>query len=200
MNEENTPVEDLPPSWIVELRQHLAEPAPGRLTSSDAREAAVLVPLFVDAGALWVLLTRRAEELSHHPGQVAFPGGVRETGESAWETALREAREELGLQEAAVLRLGHLDEVESPAGFRIVPCVGAIPAEFEPQPDEVEVVEAFQIPVTAFADPRLVEERQMTFDGQERDIRFYHIGGRQIWGLTARIVHNLMARLGLDGG
>jgi 8-oxo-dGTP pyrophosphatase MutT (NUDIX family) len=184
-------------SWITAVRARLSGAAPRQLPASDSRPAAVLVPLYVDAGELWTILTRRTEDLPHHKGQIAFPGGGLEPGEEPWDAALREAREEVGLDPAKVLRLGQLDETETPTGFRITPCVGAVPYPVETEPDPGEIEEIFAVPITAFADPRAVEDRLVTIDGEERWLRFYHLGSRQVWGLTARIVQNLLERLGL---
>ena len=96
-----------PSSWILQVRQRLASPPPARLAPGEARQASVLVPLYVDAGQLWTVLTRRTEDLPHHRGQIAFPGGGREIGEDAWDAALRESHEEIGLDPKKVLRLGY---------------------------------------------------------------------------------------------
>ena len=184
-------------SWILSLRDRLASPPPLRLAPSDLRQAAVLVPLYVEAGELWTVLTKRTDTLPSHRGQIAFPGGGRETGEDAWGAALREASEEVGIEPAKVLRLGVLDETESPA-FRVIPCVGAIPHPYEPKPNAAEIAEVFSLPLTAFANPRLVEERAVLLDGRQRNLRIYHVGNRQIWGLTARVLQNLLVRLGIE--
>jgi 8-oxo-dGTP pyrophosphatase MutT (NUDIX family) len=185
-------------SWILEIRQRLGSPVPRRLTPSDARAAAVLVPLFVDAGQLWTILTRRADSLPHHRGQVAFPGGASEIGEDAWQAALRETEEEVGIDQRKVLRIGELDELKSPFGFSIVPCVGAVPKDVETNLNPEEIAEIFPIPLLAFADVKVVEERPVRIDDVERTIRIYHVGRRQVWGLTARIIQNLLHRLGID--
>jgi 8-oxo-dGTP pyrophosphatase MutT (NUDIX family) len=186
-------------SWIHEVRERLATPPPLRLPPSDSRQAAVLVPLYADAGELWTLLTRRSDALPHHRGQVAFPGGGRELGEDLWAAALRESEEEIALAPATVLRLGQLDEVGSPAGFRIVPCVGAIPHGFEARPSPDEIDEVFAVPMSALASPQLAEDREVVINGKRRTIRIYHVGRHLIWGLTARILQNLLARLGIAG-
>lgn len=215
-------------SWIAEARAVLATPPPRRLSGQAAgelRPAAVLVPLFVEGGELWTVLTKRADTLVSHPGQVAFPGGSREAGEDPWTAALRETSEELGLAPQSVLRLGELDEVDVPSGFRIVPCVGAVPREswstgaagavgstgafgmtgatgaLEVRANAAEVAEVFRLPLSAFTNPRLVEDREVVYDGVRREVRIYHVGSRQIWGVTARILQILLARLGmqLDG-
>jgi 8-oxo-dGTP pyrophosphatase MutT (NUDIX family) len=185
-------------AWIEEVSARLESPAPTRLAPSKVREAAVLVPLFVEAGQLWTVLTKRAEHLPSHKSQIAFPGGAREIGEDPWTTALRETEEELGIAPDKVLRLGQLDEAWTPSGYHIVPCVGAVPYPLELTPNEGEIAEAFNVPLIEFANPRMIEDRQVVINGRERSLRIYHIGGRQVWGLTARILHNLMARLGFD--
>ncbi|MEM8932068.1 MAG: CoA pyrophosphatase [Acidobacteriota bacterium] len=185
-------------SWIVELRARLDQPPAVRLPPSDVRKAAVLVPLYVDAGQLWTLLTKRTEHLPTHKGQVAFPGGSLEEGEDSWAGALREAHEEIGIEPERVLRLGELDEAETPAGFRVRPCVGVVPFPVETTIDEGEIDEVFAVPLQALANPDLVEDRAVKIDGEERVLRIYHVGRHQIWGLTSRILQNLLVRLGIE--
>jgi 8-oxo-dGTP pyrophosphatase MutT (NUDIX family) len=187
-----------PRSWIMDIRERLASPPPRRLAASDLRPASVLVPLYVDAGELWTILTRRTDTLPTHRSQIAFPGGGRELKEDPWGAAVREAHEEIGLEPKTVLQLGELDEGETPAGFRVIPCVGAIPRTFQAKPDAGEIAEVFSLPLSAFSNPQLVEERAVKIDGVERMLRIYHVGNRQIWGLTARILQNLLVRLGLE--
>jgi 8-oxo-dGTP pyrophosphatase MutT (NUDIX family) len=186
-------------SWIAEVRERLRTPAPSRIEGGEEREAAVLVPLYVDAGELWVLLTRRSDDLRHHRSQVAFPGGKLEGREDAWEAALREAREEVGLEPQAVLRLGELDHVETPTGYRIVPCAGAVPWPTSLRPDEHEIAEVFSVPLTAIANPNLMEQRTIVIDDFERDVTLLHVGRHRIWGVTASILMNLLKRLGYVG-
>jgi 8-oxo-dGTP pyrophosphatase MutT (NUDIX family) len=185
-------------SWILDLRHRFDQPPPTRLGPVEARAAAVLVPLYVDAGELWVLLTRRAETLPHHRGQIAFPGGSLEPGENAWQAALRESEEEIGLDPKKVLPLGELDEAQTPSGFRIVPCVAAIPFPVQTRLNPEEIDEVFPVPVRALANPQMIEDRAVLIDDVERVLRIYHVGRRQIWGLTALILRNLLHRLGLE--
>lgn len=186
------------PSWILELRAKLENPMPVRLAMGDAKAAAVLVPLFVDAGQLWVLLTKRADSLSHHRGQIAFPGGVIEPGEDPWTAALRESHEEIGLEPKKVLRLGRLNEAQTPSGYHITPCVGVVPFPVETRlnPDEIE--EVFPVPISALANPTMVEDRRINLDGVKKVMRVYHVGRRQIWGFTAKVLENLLLRLGIE--
>ena len=187
-------------SWIMDIRRRLSALPATRLAGSDARAASVLVPLYVDAGQLWTVLTRRTDHLPSHKGQVAFPGGAHELGETPWDAALRETEEELGLPRAKVLKVGELDELETSTGFRVVPCVGAVPFPLDLDANEDEIAEVFAVPLLAFADVKVVEEREVTVNGKTHSIRFYHVGRRRVWGVTARIVQNLLARLGLDAG
>jgi 8-oxo-dGTP pyrophosphatase MutT (NUDIX family) len=184
-------------TWIHEVRKRLEAPPPRRLPPDDVRPAAVLVPLFIEQGRLLTLLTRRSDDLPHHRGQIAFPGGGLELGEDAWAAALRESYEELALDPGRILKLGQLDEVVSPVGFRIVPCVGAVPVPLEIAANESEIEEVFSVPLLALAEPGASEERDVELDGHRRSLRIYRYGDRQIWGLTARIVQNLLERLGL---
>lgn len=200
-------------TWILEVRQRLETPSPCRLTAPesapglpgppgppipDARRAAVLVPLYVESGQLWTLLTKRSESLPHHRGQVAFPGGGLETGEDFWRAALRETEEEIGLEGKRVLRLGELDEVATPSGFRIVPCVGAIPYPFEARPNPGEIDDVFAAPLAELANPKVTEEREVRINGQRRTLRIYHVGRFLVWGVTARILQNLLERVGIS--
>lgn len=187
-------------SWIVALRERLVSPPPRRLSASDLRPASVLVPLYVDAGELWTVLTKRTDTLPSHRSQIAFAGGGRELKEDPWDAALREAHEEIGLDPKLVLRLGELDESETPTGFRVIPCVGAIPFPHKLSPNADEIADVFNFPLSAFTNPQMVEERTVLLNGVARDLRIYHVGGRQIWGLTARILQNLLVRLGLESG
>ncbi len=185
-------------SWIIEIRGRLNSPPSQRLPPTDARQAAVLVPLYVDAGELWTILTQRTENLPHHKGQIAFPGGSLDPGEESWAAAVRETEEEIGIDRNRILQLGTLDEAQTPSGFRIVPCVGAVPFPVETRPNEGEIEDIFAVPLSAVANPTAVEDRVVLFDGQERELRIYHIGRRQVWGLTARILQNLLQRLGME--
>ncbi len=184
-------------SWILDLRRRLSSPPPRRLPPSEERQAAVLVPLYVDAKELWVVLTKRAESLGNHGGQFAFPGGALDLGEDHWQAAARETEEELGIERSKPLPLGELDEESTPSGFRIVPCVAAVPYPLETTVNESEIAEVFSAPVLAFANPRLVEDRTVEINGVPRLLRIYHVGSRQVWGLTARILQNLLERLGV---
>ncbi|MDH3404649.1 MAG: CoA pyrophosphatase [Acidobacteriota bacterium] len=187
-------------TWVHEIRARLASPPPVRLPAErPGRPSAVLVPMFVNAGELWLILTKRAETLNNHSGQIAFPGGAKDPGEDSWQAALRESHEEIGMPPDRVLELGRLDEIYAEVSdYRIVPCVGAVPFPFEPEPNENEIEDVFSVPVLAFAEVKVIEDRVIEWRGRERQIRIYHVGGHAVWGLTARIIQNLLVRLGIE--
>ena len=164
-------------------------------TVAAARPAAVLAPIVPRPQGLMVLLTLRASHLRSHSGQVAFPGGKIDAGETPAETALREAREEIGLAPSLVEPLGWLDPYFTSTGFRVAPLVALIDPAFAPTPNPDEVAEAFETPFAFLmnaANHRL-EERQ--WRGRTRKFYAMPYGERYIWGATAGILRNLYERL-----
>lgn len=188
--------------WFEEVSRRLAAKPVRRLAVPDAVPAAVLVPLYVAGGELWVLLTRRADHLLHHPGQVAFPGGTKDDGDDdEVATALREAREELGIPEEQVMVLGHLNDLLTVTNFVVSPVVGAIPYPLDLKPDPREVAAVVPLPFTVAANPVLVEEQEFVWKGEKLRSPVLHYGGHRIWGATARILQDLVARLtGAEAG
>jgi len=185
------------PSWLDDVQGLLARTPIGRFAAeTPGVRAAVLVPLFVDGGKLWVLLERRSGSVQHHPGQVAFPGGVRH-GEDVDEvaTALRETHEELGIEPGQVMILGHLSDVVTTSGYVVSPVVGAIPWPVSLRLAVAEVEDVIRIPVAALAHPQLAEERELALAGRTVASPVYHYGQTQVWGATARIIAELVERL-----
>jgi 8-oxo-dGTP pyrophosphatase MutT (NUDIX family) len=160
-----------------------------------ATEAAVLVPLYVRDDELHAVFTKRREDLRRHPGEISFPGGRRDhPDEELSLTALREAEEEIGLSPAAVELLGTLMPVPTFAtGYIIYPHVGVIePGPWTPSPNEVELV--LELPLHALVagyGMRPITRRGFTFETDT-----YVVGDHLIWGATARILGELLARLG----
>lgn len=182
--------------WFEEVARKLEAQPVRRLQVPQATAAAVLVPLYVAGGELWVLLTRRADHLFHHPGQYAFPGGAKdEEDPDEVATALREAREELGIPEEQVMILGYLDDLFTVTGFVISPVVGAIPYPHELKPDPREVAAVVPVPFSVIANPLLVEEQEFTWQGKTFRSPVLHYGPHRIWGATARILKDLLSRL-----
>ena len=170
----------------------------------EPKSAAVLVPLFRDSGDWHALFIRRAANArDRHSGQVAFPGGrVDAADRDEIEAALREAREEIGLQERRVRVLGSLRPYRTVSNFLVTPVVGEIawPATIAPDPREVERV--FSIPLRWLADPanRQVRPRQLPGFGVEIPVYYFErFDDELLWGVTAKIVVALLEVLGIGG-
>ena len=169
---------------------------------SDARfadlertaEAAVLIAV-TEQDKPTVLLTQRPRTMRDHPGQVAFPGGKLDQGESAVEAALREAREELGIEEHHVQIIGTTDRYQTGTGFDITPVLATVPPDLPIRPDPREVESWFEAPLDLLMDPGSWSENEVFWKGAMR--RYYEMDheGYRIWGVTAAICINLSRRL-----
>ena len=158
--------------------------------------AAVLVGLVEREGGLTVILTRRSDNLRSHTGQVALPGGRRDPGEAAWQTALREAEEEVGLDPAYVDLVGLMTPYRTGTNYLITPVVGFVRPGFTLTANPDEVADIFETPFGFLMDPANYEEREMqSADGVTR--RFYAATheDRYIWGVTAYLLRSLYERL-----
>jgi len=175
---------------------------------SDDRLAAVLVPLIQRQTSLghtslgqtsWeIVLTKRAAHLSHHAGQISFPGGAVDHGDAGLvDTALREAHEEIGLMPSMVKIMGGLLPVRSPAGFIVQPIVGIIDSaayvDLKPAPAEVDQI--FTVPLAHIgqADNFTLVPRQT--NGRDSSYWVITHPDHYIWGLSARVLHDLRERL-----
>jgi 8-oxo-dGTP pyrophosphatase MutT (NUDIX family) len=155
--------------------------------------AAVLVPLVERAPGLTVLLTRRAIELKSHAGQIAFPGGRLESGESPRAAALREAREEIGLDPRFVSIVGYLPDHVLLSGFRVTPVVGFVRSGFELQLASREVQDSFEVPLAFVFDPANHKTRLRRFADGAAEVEVCDIpfGTHNIWGATAGMLITL---------
>jgi 8-oxo-dGTP pyrophosphatase MutT (NUDIX family) len=168
---------------------------------SSLRCAAVLMPLVWWNDEWELIFTRRTDTVEHHKGQVAFPGGGCEVGESTPDaTALREAWEEIGLRPDDVRLLGRLNDVITITRYRITPVVGVIPWPYQVRLEQAEVARVFSIPVRWLADRRNWDERPVKLDGSLREFTLvsYHLyDGELLWGISAKITQNFLSVLGL---
>ncbi|HEX2580993.1 MAG TPA: CoA pyrophosphatase [Dongiaceae bacterium] len=155
-------------------------------------EAAVLVPLLDHSEGVRVLLTRRTDNLSDHPGQISFPGGRRDSGDvDAAGTALREAQEEIGLDPRHVEIIAELDPYRTRTGFLVYPIVGFVNPLAALYPNPLEVAEIFDVPLAHILDPNARVEDSHLFEGQLRYYYAYLWQTYYIWGATAGMLANL---------
>ncbi len=201
------------------IRGAIAARPPRTLEIPGFRPAAVLVPLLDRPGGPTLLFTRRTETVPHHKGEISFPGGGRELGEDSTAAALREAQEEVGLAPEAVDVLGALDDLPSIARYVVTPIAAAVrspPAGFSAA--AFEVLEPFELPLARLLDPAVrraslwdparlpaeaaaaVVASRVAFEdvdprtGHWRVWSFHADERRVVWGLTARILADLVDR------
>lgn len=162
------------------------------------RPAAVLVA-FTDRPAPGILLLHRPSNMRSHPGQIAFPGGGIDAGETPVEAALREAWEELGVHPPDVRVIGASDMFRTHSGFEITPVLGIVPPDIAIVPNPVEVAQWFEAPAAFVFDPANHVRQTIEWEGGTR--YYYEIAweGHRIWGITAAILVNLSRRLRWHG-
>lgn len=159
------------------------------------RTAAVLVPV-LDLDQPEVVFTRRAEHLAQHAGQVSFPGGAAEQhDDSAVATALREAREEIGLDPSAVIPVGFLDRFDTISDYRVLPVVGLVEPPARWVIDHSEVAEVFTVPLDVLLDRSNYRKYVAEHAGQRYVYHHLDWQGHSIWGLTAAMMLNLLRRM-----
>jgi 8-oxo-dGTP pyrophosphatase MutT (NUDIX family) len=154
--------------------------------------AAVLIPMVAYADELRVLLTKRTSHLHDHPGQISFPGGRTDPEDLSPEhTALREAEEEVGLPSHQVEVLGCLPQYLTITGYQVTPVVALVEPGCQYRPDEFEVAEIFEVPLSFLMNPHHHEHRM--WQSPEGERRFYSMPyeNKFIWGATAGMLRNL---------
>ena len=152
--------------------------------------AAVLFLIIKRKNGLKVVLTKRSDELKHHPGQVAFPGGkLKLSQESPWLCALREAQEEIGLNPKIVQNIGEIKTHRTITGYEVKPFVGQILVEnVSFLRDEKEVAEIFEVPLEFILAKENMTLHLREIDGKKRGYYAIPYGPHYIWGATARII------------
>ncbi|MDB5666794.1 CoA pyrophosphatase [Cypionkella sp.] len=187
---------------ISRLKDALARPA-GESSDFDLnpvllpgnrilRPAAVLIAVWLRPEGARLILTKRSSHLKHHPGQIAFPGGKVDAGDSGPEAAaLRETWEEIGLPPARVEVLGRLPTHETVTNYLITPILGLVREEFAPVREIGEVDEVFTVPLAHVLDPSRFVIEGRVWKGQPRRYFAVPYGPYYIWGATARILRNL---------
>lgn len=173
----------------------LNPPEPEAAALAQLRPAAILAPIIARPAGLSVLLTQRAAAMRSHSGQVAFPGGKIDSGETALEGALREAEEEIGLAASFIEPLGWLDPYITGAGFRIAPLVALVDPGFALKINAMEVEAVFETPLAFLMDPNNHQRHAKEWRGATRHFYAMPYENRYIWGATAGILRNLYERL-----
>ena len=179
------------------IRKHVPADQPASAGVNDewlstARASAVLVPLMHTADGVSVVLTRRADHLKNHKGEVSFPGGRVEESESLVEAALREAEEEIGLSPTMVEVIGQLDpHATFVSNSLIVPIVAIVDSSANFVANESEVSRILTIPLTDLAHQASYKNEWWTTPRGELNIHFFYLDDETIWGATGRILRQL---------
>jgi 8-oxo-dGTP pyrophosphatase MutT (NUDIX family) len=175
---------------------HDADPVMRKIAQvRPIRPAAVLVPI-IDHAEPTVLLTQRAQHLPDHAGQVSFPGGKIEKADAdPSDSALREAREEIGLDREHVELLGYLDLYMTTLGYRIVPVIARVKPGFNLRLNAAEVDASFEVPLAFLMDQANVQRHSREWQGMTRHYYAITFGEHYIWGVTAGILRNLYDRI-----
>lgn len=170
---------------------------PGRIPS-DTRPGAALVLFHPRDGVPCVVLTLRAKHLPSHRGQVSFPGGAIETGESASVAALREAHEEIAADPALVRIAGELTSLHIPAsGYVLHPVIGFALATLQLEAAAGEVDRILEVPLDHVTDRERwrIETRELR--GQPCEVPYFDLAGEKVWGATAIVLCELVWLLGV---
>lgn len=165
---------------------------PGTRAKPPLRPAAVLVPLVMRGDDMTVLLTQRTANLAAHAGQISFPGGrIEDSDPDEVAAALRETREEVGIDPCHIQVVGRLDTYETRTGFRVTPVVGVLSPGFEIVPDPGEVADVFEVPLSFILDRANRRRHSLMRNGRLRHWYAFPYEHRYIWGATAGMLVNL---------
>ncbi len=177
---------------VAQLRRRLSGRQPSLINRSYI-EASVLVAIKMDADQPSLILTRRASHLNIHPGEAAFPGGKKDLeDESLLHTALREANEEIGLSAAEFDYFGALDQCVTSTGIKVSPFVGLVSASAQLTPNLQELDCIYTVPIDFFLNANNLQSIEKLYKGGMRTVAHFNYQQHSIWGVTARIIIDLM--------
>ena len=189
-----------------QLKERLKKPLPGNKahlttriktksevtfpnTEETAIPAAVLILLFPFEDDIQFFLTKRTEDVEHHKGQISLPGGIRENNESLHETALRETKEEIGIDPNTIMNLGSLTPFFIPVtGYIVHPFIGWCKEKPLTQVHDVEVNQLFSVSITELMDEKILQTEQWNIRGYDAIVPYYNFGKCKVWGATAAIL------------
>jgi 8-oxo-dGTP pyrophosphatase MutT (NUDIX family) len=188
----------MPSATLARIKEHISRAAPPSDPPPDLLPAGVLAPLFLMAEELHLLFTQRTFTVRDHQGQISFPGGVQDRDDpDLLATALREAEEEIGLDPETVEVLGPLHPVATVTGYWIKPFVGLIPHPYDFRPNPLEVRQLLMFPLQEFFPPDRWSTGNYHYQGTQIRVCCWRKDGTVIWGATARMLLDLLSRLGL---
>lgn len=190
----------LDPRWLQQTLEKNKGPLMGEVTMGEMPmvPAAVLIAIVMRENNMGVLLTQRSNQLKHHAGQIAFPGGKIELSDkNAEAAAMRETIEETGIQADYIVPIGRLNDYITVTGYRVTPIVATVSPVFSLSPSFDEVESVFEIPLS-FCLNRYHYQRRIISQplGKMRMTHFLPYEGGVIWGATATILYHLGITLG----
>lgn len=166
------------------------------IVRTGLRRAAVLVPVIDRGDEAGVLLTKRADALRSHSGQIAFPGGrIDPEDVSAEAAALRETHEEVGLGTGDIEVVGRMPDYFSGSGYQVTPVLGIVRPDYLVTVNADEVDDVFEVPLRFLMDPANHQRASRIWNERERFFYAMPFGERYIWGLTAGIIRSVYERL-----
>ncbi len=171
----------------------VTDPRPGNQVYTEVQDsckrAGVLVLLYLKDRRVFVVLTRRTDLVERHQSQISFPGGRQDEGESLEQTSLRETKEELGIQSAAIQILGKLTPLYiPPTNYCIYPVVAQMKGSPQFKPSPYEVAEVLEIPLDHLLDPQTLRREIWTLHGTQVEVPFFSFNDHKIWGATAMVL------------
>ena len=176
------------------LRAVLKRRAPRKPELDDVRDAAVLIPIISEPEPT-LIFTLRSEDLPSHKGQISFPGGSIDPGETAIEAALREAHEEIDLDPTRVRVLGEMDSLPTwVSGYLVHPVVGWLDERPDLHPNEAEVAAILEVPIAAITE-EIRAEPGFTHAGRTFPTEAWIWDENIIWGFTARVLREFIGHL-----
>jgi 8-oxo-dGTP pyrophosphatase MutT (NUDIX family) len=179
------------------LAATIAARGPGRPMPVDfpgGRRSAVLIALFPGPRGAEVVLTRRSQTLNSHKGEISFPGGRLDPGETPVEAALREAHEEVALDPALVTVVGELDQIATMVSHSlIVPIVGTLARRPQLRASAGEVDRILTAPLVDLLDAEVYREERWGHPPLDRAIHFFELDDETVWGATGRIIVQLLS-------
>ena len=158
-------------------------------TIETAIPAAVLILLFPFKDEIQFFLTKRTEDVEHHKGQISLPGGIRENNETLEKTAVRETKEEVGIDPNTIMNLGSLTPFFIPVtGYIVHPFIGWCKEKPSTQVHDVEVNQLFSVSISELLDENILQNEKWNIRGYDAIVPYYNFGKCKVWGATAAIL------------